>query len=284
MNLRDTIERFLGRTPPARVAVLRLEGAIGMGGARGLSLARLAGPLEAAFKAEDCAAVALILNSPGGSAAQSALIGSRIRALADEYKKPVYAYVEDVAASGGYWLACAADEIVADANSVVGSIGVIAAGFGFAEAIARLGVERRLYTAGHEKSLLDPFLPAKQEDIDRLKALQADIHANFIAWVRNRRGSRLAGDDATLFEGAFWTGAQAKQLGLIDALGDARSDLRRRFGDKVRYRRFGARDGALRRWIGLAQGGPSFNPEAAAWPQQALEALETRSLWARYGL
>ena len=280
MNLRDTIERFVGRTPPARVAVLRLEGAIGMGGSRGLSLARLAGPLEAAFKAEDCAAVALILNSPGGSAAQSALIGSRIRALADEHKKPVLAYVEDVAASGGYWLACAADEIVADANSVVGSIGVIAAGFGFAEAIARLGVERRLYTAGHEKSLLDPFLPAKQEDIDRLKALQADIHANFIAWVRNRRGSRLAGDDATLFEGAFWTGAQAKQLGLIDALGDARSDLRRRFSDKVRFRRFGSRDGALRRWIGLAQGGT----EANAWPQQALETLETRALWARYGL
>ena len=281
MNLRDTIERFLGRTPPARVAVLRLEGAIGMGGSRGLSLARLAGPLEAAFKAEDCAAVALILNSPGGSAAQSALIGSRIRALADEHKKPVYAYVEDVAASGGYWLACAADEIMADANSVVGSIGVIAAGFGFAEAIARLGVERRLYTAGRNKSLLDPFVPAKQEDIDRLKALQAEIHANFIAWVRNRRGTRLAGDDATLFEGAFWTGAQAKQLGLIDALGDARSDLRRRFGDKVRFRRFGARDGALRRWIGLAQGNP-FG--AAAWLQEALEALETRALWARYGL
>ncbi|MCA3262664.1 MAG: S49 family peptidase [Telmatospirillum sp.] len=283
MNLRDTLERFVGRTPPARVAVLRLEGAIGMGGARGLSLARLAGPLEAAFKAEDCAAVALILNSPGGSAAQSALIGNRIRALADEHKKPVYAYVEDVAASGGYWLACAADEIVADANSVVGSIGVIAAGFGFAEAIARLGVERRLYTAGHAKSLLDPFLPAKQEDVDRLKALQAEIHANFIAWVRNRRGTRLAGDDATLFEGAFWTGAQAKQLGLVDALGDARSDLRRRFGEKVRYRRFGARDSALRRWIGLAQSA-SFGTENAAWPQQALEALETRSLWARYGL
>ena len=280
MNLRDTLDRFVGRTPPARVAVLRLEGAIGMGGSRGLSLARLAGPLEAAFKAEDCAAVAFILNSPGGSAAQSALIGSRIRALADEHKKPVYAYVEDVAASGGYWLACAADEIVADANSIVGSIGVIAAGFGFAEAIARLGVERRLYTAGRNKSLLDPFVPAKQEDIDRLKALQAEIHANFIAWVRNRRASRLAGDDATLFEGAFWTGAQAKQLGLIDALGDARSDLRRRFGEHVRYRRFGPRDGALRRLIGLAQA----STEASAWPQQALDTLEARALWARYGL
>ncbi len=283
MNLRDTLERFVGRTPPARVAVLRLEGAIGMGGSRGLSLARLAGPLEAAFKAEDCAAVALILNSPGGSAAQSALIGNRIRALADEHKKPVYAYVEDVAASGGYWLACAADEIVADANSVVGSIGVIAAGFGFAEAIARLGVERRLYTAGRNKSLLDPFVPAKQEDIDRLQALQAEIHANFVAWVRNRRGSRLAGDDTTLFEGAFWTGTQAKQLGLVDAIGDARSDLRRRFGEHVRYRRFGARDGALRRWIGLAQNA-SFGANADAWPQQALETLETRALWARYGL
>jgi len=283
MNLRDALERFAGRTPPPRVAVLRLEGAIGMGGSRGLSLARLAAPLEAAFKAEDCTAVALILNSPGGSAAQSALIGGRIRALADEHKKPVYAYVEDVAASGGYWLACAADEIVADANSVVGSIGVIAAGFGFAEAIARLGVERRLYTAGRDKSLLDPFVPASQEDIDRLKALQAEIHANFIAWVRSRRASRLAGDDATLFEGAFWTGTQAKQLGLVDALGDARSDLRRRFGGKVRYRRFGARDGALRRWIGLAQNA-SLDADSAAWPQQALEALETRSLWARYGL
>jgi len=277
-NLRDSLERLVGREPAPRVALLRLEGTIGTGSTRGLSIARLAAPLARAFEDKDCAAVALVINSPGGSPAQSALIGSRIRRLADENKKPVYAYVEDAAASGGYWIACAADEIVAERNSIVGSIGVIAASFGFEDALRRLGIQRRLYTAGARKSLLDPFGPEKPDDVRRLKDLQAEIHANFIAWVNERRGAKLAGHGATLFDGAFWTGAAALDLGLVDALGDARSDLRRRFGDKVRIRSVGTRARSLRGLLGL---------EAAAdapWPESALQSLEARALWARYGL
>jgi serine protease SohB len=245
-------------------------------------MARLARPLERAFTAKDCAAVALVINSPGGSAAQSALIANRIRTLADENKKPVFAYVEDVAASGGYWLACAADEIFADENSIVGSIGVIASSFGFEDAIRRLGVQRRLYTAGARKSLLDPFGPEKAEDVARLKHLQGEIHANFIAWVRKRRGAKLAGDDAALFEGDFWTGTQALTLGLIDAIGEPRSDLRKRYGEKVRYRGIGTQGRSLRRMIGLA--GAEAGGGAGAWPQEALDALEARLLFARFGL
>jgi serine protease SohB len=282
MNLRDSLERLIGREPAPRVAVLRLEGAIGVGGPRSLSLARLAGPLLRAFEDKNCAAVALIVNSPGGSAAQSALIGSRIRQLADENSKPVYAYVEDAAASGGYWIACAADEIVAERNSIVGSIGVIAASFGFEDALRRLGIQRRLYTAGAQKSLLDPFGPEKPDDVQRLKDLQAEIHANFIAWVNTRRGAKLKGDDATLFEGAFWTGAKALELGLVDSLGDARSDLRRRFGDKVRLRAIGTSTRSLRGLLGL--GAALDAPLATPWPEVALQSLEARTLWARYGL
>lgn len=277
-NLRDSLERLVGREPAPRVALLRLEGTIGTGGTRGLSIARLAAPLARAFEDKDCAAVALAINSPGGSAAQSALIGSRIRQLADENKKPVYAYVEDVAASGGYWIACAADQIVAERNSIVGSIGVIAASFGFEDALRRLGIQRRLYTAGAKKSLLDPFGPEKPDDVQRLKDLQGEIHANFIAWVNARRGARLAGDGATLFDGAFWTGAGALELGLVDALGDARSDLRRRFGDKVRIRAIGTRTRSLRGLLGLQAAGD------APWSESALQSLEARVLWARYGL
>ncbi len=282
MDLRQSLERLIGREPAPRVAVLRLEGAIGVGGQRSLSLARLAGPLLRAFEDKSCAAVALIVNSPGGSPAQSALIGSRIRQLADENEKPVYAYVEDAAASGGYWIACAADEIVAERNSIVGSIGVIAASFGFEDALRRLGIQRRLYTAGAQKSLLDPFCPEKPDDVRRLKDLQAEIHANFIAWVNARRGAKLKGDDTTLFEGAFWTGAKALELGLVDSLGDARSDLRRRFGDKVRLRAIGTRTRSLRGLLGLEAALDA--PFAASWPDAALQSLEARTLWARYGL
>jgi signal peptide peptidase SppA len=277
MDLRASLERLIGRTPTPSVAVIRLQGPIGMGGRRGLSIERLAAPLERAFGMSGISAVALIVNSPGGSAAQSALIGSRIRALADEKKLPVYAYVEDVAASGGYWIACAADEIVAEANSIVGSIGVIAASFGFEDLMRRIGVRRRLYTAGARKSLLDPFGPEKPEDVERLRALQDEIHANFRNWVSARRGARLPAERDGLFTGEFWTGTRARDLGLIDALGDARSDLRRRFGEKVRMRGVPVQGRSLRSLIGLAGGD-------GAWPDDLVDSLETRAIWARYGL
>lgn len=277
-RLRPAIDRALGREPAPLVAVMRLQGPIGMGGRRGLSMERLAAPLERMFKTKGLAAVALMINSPGGAPAQSALIGARIRALADQEKLPVYAYVEDVAASGGYWIAAAADEIVADANSIVGSIGVISAGFGFPDLLRRYGIERRLHTAGARKSLLDPFGPEKAEDIERLKALQSELHGNFKNWIRTRRGVKLKADDATLFEGEFWTGTKALELGLIDALGDARADLRKRFGEKVRYRGFALQGGGfLRRWLGMAE----FERDYAA---EALDALETRAAYARFGL
>jgi signal peptide peptidase SppA len=281
-QLRPAFARLLGRTPAPVVAVMRLQGPIGMGGRRGLSMERLAGPLERMFKTKGLVAVALVINSPGGSPAQSALIGARIRALADQEKLPVYAYVEDVAASGGYWIAAAADEIIADANSIVGSIGVISAGFGFQEMIAKLGIERRLHTSGERKSLLDPFGPEKADDVARLKSIQIELHENFKAWVRARRGAKLKADDATLFEGEFWTGMKALELGLIDGVGDARADLRKRFGEKVRYRGFALQGGGfLRRLLGLSS---QADYAGADLMDGALDAIEARAAFARFGL
>ena len=199
----------------------------------GLSIAGIAKTLDRAFGYRNARAVALVINSPGGSAAQSHLIYRRIRALAEEKKVPVIAFVEDVAASGGYMIACAADEIVCDPASIVGSIGVIGATFGFPEAIKKLGIERRVYTAGEHKSMLDPFLPENAADVDRIKAIQREIHAMFIALVRGSRGERLTGPEPDLFSGEYWVGQTAKEFGLVDHLGDVRSFLRERFGDDV---------------------------------------------------
>jgi signal peptide peptidase SppA len=269
------IERLRG-TPV--VAVVRLSGVIGqMGPLRGgLSLAGLAPILERAFSLGGIKAVALAVNSPGGSPVQSSLIAKRIRALAAEKKLPVFAFAEDVAASGGYWLATAADEIFADESSVIGSIGVISAGFGFQDLLQRAGVERRIHTAGARKSMLDPFRPENAEDIVRLESLQRDIHDGFKAQVRGSRGARLKGDDDTLFSGEFWTGRRALDLGLIDGIGDLRAVMRARFGDKVRLRVVGAPTGWLRRRLGL--GGPE------EWARDLLAAAEERALWARFGL
>jgi serine protease SohB len=260
------------------VAVVRLNGVIGpLGPWRGgLSLAGLASTLERAFSLRGIKAVALAVNSPGGSPVQSSLIAKRIRALAAEKKLPVFAFAEDVAASGGYWLATAGDEIFADDSSIVGSIGVISAGFGFQDLLRRAGVERRIHTAGARKSMLDPFQPENAEDVARLEALQREIHDSFKAQVRARRGARLKGDDATLFSGEFWTGRGALELGLVDGIGDLRSVMRARFGDKVRLRVVGAPTGWLRRRLGLSA------PEE--WPRGVLAAAEERALWARYGL
>ena len=273
------VERF--RHPPPVVAVLRLAGAIGGFGPYrgGLTLAKLAAPIARAFSMPGLAAVALAINSPGGAPVQSALIAGRIRALADEKKVPVLAFCEDVAASGGYWLACAADEIACDASSILGSIGVISSGFGFHELIERIGVRRRLYTAGERKSLLDPFKAEKPEDEARLRLVQDEIHAEFIAWVKARRGARLKADDATLFSGEFWTGRRAVELGLADSIGDLRAALRARFGEKVRLRLV-----ATERRGFLARFSPLGATPASAWAEDLVAAAEARALWARFGI
>src|SRR5499426_4140094 len=225
--------RFRGDIPV--VPVVRLSGVIGFSTPLkpGLTLATCARSLERAFAVRRARAVALMINSPGGSPVQSHLIFKRVRALAEEKGIPVIAFVEDVAASGGYMIACAADEIVADNSSTVGSIGVVGGSFGFHRLLDKIGVERRLYTAGDHKAMLDPFLPEKPEDVQRIKAIQKDVHENFIALVKERRGSKLKGSEESLFSGEFWTAQKAIDLGLADRTGDLRSTLRERFGEKV---------------------------------------------------
>lgn len=272
------IERF--RHPPPVVAVVPLSGIIGRIGplARGLSLRALAGTLERAFSLSDVAAVALSVNSPGGSPVQSALIAGRIRALAAEKKVPVYAFAEDVAASGGYWLLSAGDELYADQSSIIGSIGVVSAGFGFPELLKRIGVERRVYASSEHKAGLDPFRPERADEIEHLRSVQDDIYAAFCAQVRARRAERLKGDEAELFSGRFWSGGKALELGLIDGIGDLRTVMRGRFGDKVRLRVVGDRRPWWRRRMGLAA-------TPAATVLAAIEAsLDERALWQRYGL
>ena len=223
------------------VNLVRLHGAIGVGTPMKppLTFKDINDVLEKAFR-KGIAAVALSINSPGGSAVQSALIHARIRALAEEHKLPVYVFCEDVAASGGYWLACAGDEIYADESSIVGSIGVISAGFGFVEAIDKLGIERRVHTSGENKSILDPFKPERPEDVERLLSLQSDVHAAFKALVRERRAGKLKGEEGDLFTGAFWSGRRALDLGLIDGLGHMHVILRRKLGEKLVIRAISA--------------------------------------------
>ncbi len=255
------------KSDPA-VAVIRLEGTIGAG-PRGMSDKALAPLIEKAFRSKPVA-VALQVNSPGGSAVQSSLIASRIRRLAEEKGVPVTAFVEDVAASGGYWLACAGDDIIADRGSVLGSIGVIAAGFGLHEFIGRYGVERRVHTAGTSKSFLDPFRPEKEEDVARLTEILDDLHAYFIDHVKSRRGTRLAADDE-LFSGRVWVGQGAVDKGLADGLGHLVPVMKARHGDKVQFRVFGPRRGLLGRL-------------GARVVDDALGAIEERAAYARFGL
>jgi len=258
------------RLTPRRptVSVLRLQGPIGMG-ARSLTDASLAPAIEAAFKGKP-AAVALQINSPGGSPVQSSLIAGRIRRLSVEKKVPVLAFVEDVAASGGYWLATAADEIWCDPGSMLGSIGVISAGFGFQDLIARLGVERRVHTAGRSKSLLDPFRPERPEDVERLDRWLGQLHDVFIAQVRGRRGAKLK-ENPDLFTGEVWIGEGAVSQGLADGIGHIGPVLKARFGEKVRVRRYGQRRSLLSRF------GLSLAEEAAG-------LIEERAAFARFGL
>lgn len=280
----NPIARF--RAPAPTVGVLRLYGVIGTPSpwSRHLSLAGLAQGIEKVFKFRHLKAVALAINSPGGSAAQSALIARRIRAIAEEKDVPVFAFAEDVAASGGYWLACAGDEIYADENSVIGSIGVVSAGFGLDGLIERIGVERRLYTAGDKKALLDPFLRAKPEDVKLLQEIQSDVHESFKRMVRERRRGKLRADEDELFSGQFWTGRKALELGLIDGIGDLRTVMRERFGDKVKLRPAGLRRSWWQRRHGHGIAGGAAAPGPADWADGALAAVEERLWWNRFGL
>ncbi len=276
-------------TPRAVVAVVRLNGVIGAVSPLrgGIDFASVVGPLDAAFEMKGIKAVALGINSPGGSPVQSSLIFKRIRALAEEKSLPVYAFAEDVAASGGYMLACAADEIYADESSIVGSIGVVSAGFGFTGLIDKLGVERRVHTAGESKSMLDPFKPENPDDVARLEALQKEVHENFKALVRRARGSRLAETSGDIFTGAFWAAEGAKARGLIDGIGDLRGILRQKFGKEVRLKVVGGRRPFWKRGIGLSGGSGSLAEPAGladGFVQGLLGAIEARSLWSRFGL
>jgi len=274
-------ERFRGDR--VVVPVAKLSGIIGLSTPLrpGLTIGSVARTLDRLFAVRNAAAVALAINSPGGSPVQSHLIFRRIRELAEEKQRRVIAFVEDVAASGGYMIACAADEIIADQHSIVGSIGVVGGSFGFDKLIAKLGIERRLYTSGENKAMLDPFLPEKADEVERLKKLQGEIHEDFIALVKSRRGDKLAGPENALFSGAYWTGRRGLELGLVDSIGEVRSTLRARFGDKVvtpliapERRLFGRRVGGIehRDFIG------------AGLAEDVISALEARALWARYGL
>ena len=270
------------------VSVLRLAGIIGrVGPVRGgsVTLANMERAIDRAFAPKRLAAVALSVNSPGGSPVQSALIAKRIRDRAEERGVPVLAFAEDVAASGGYWLACAGDEIFADESSIVGSIGVIAAGFGFVDLIARHGIERRVHTAGARKGMLDPFRPEDPEEVERLRAVQRDMHETFVSHVRERRGRRLRGDDDMLFSGEFWSGRRAIELGLVDGLGELRGVLRDRFGERVRIRPVAVRRGLRRRLgLGVFDGSPAFGVDAGAVGAEILAALDEWAMWKRYGL
>ena len=271
------------------VPVIRFAGPIGMATPLrpGLSISVLAGPIERAFSMSKLPAVAIVINSPGGSAVQSSLILKRIRQLAQEREKSVYVFCEDVAASGGYYLAVAGDEIYADSSSIIGSIGVIAATFGFDKAIAKLGVDRRVYTAGENKSILDAFRPENVADVQRIKAIQRDIHDSFISVVKERRGAKLTGDESELFSGAFWSAPKAIEFGLIDGISDVRTKMRELFGDNVRLRNVPIGSGGLLSRLRRAPGldvGAVLDGRNFALGDELLSAVETRLLWSRFGL
>jgi signal peptide peptidase SppA len=278
-------KRFRGDIPV--VPVVQLSGVIGFSTPLkpGLTLAGVARQLDRAFGMSNARAVALVINSPGGSPAQSHLIYRRIRMLAAEKKLPVLAFTEDVAASGGYMIACAADEIICNPFSIIGSIGVVGGSFGFAKLMEKVGIERRLYTSGEHKAMLDPFLPEKPDDVERLKAVQREIHQDFIALVKDSRGVRLTGPEKVLFSGEYWTGGKAIELGIADTIGDLRTTLRARFGDEVRIplvapeRSFFGRPRP-----GIAANGLEGLLQRVDLAEDIVSALEARTMWARYGL
>src|ERR1700716_3125162 len=276
------------RRGAAVVPVVRLSGLIGAVTPLrpGMTLSGIARTLERAFAMKNAKALALVINSPGGSPVQSRQIYLRIRQLATEKKLPVLVFVEDVAASGGYMMACAGDEIFCDPSSILGSIGVVGGSFGFQELIKKIGVERRLYTAGEHKAMLDPFLPENPDDVARVKALQREIHTIFIALVKQSRGSRLKGKDDVLFTGEYWAGATSVSLGLADAIGDLRSTLRARYGDKVLTPVVAPSTGLLSGLLGRKSAGAGTLSQLdgiAGLPDELISALESRAIWAKFG-
>ncbi len=274
------------RKSDVTIPVVQLQGMIMAGGSQfrpTLSLASVSPLLNKAFADKQAPAVAISINSPGGSAVQSRLIFRRIRDLAEEKDKKVLIFVEDLAASGGYMIALSGDEIIADPSSIVGSIGVIAAGFGFTDLLKKIGVERRVYTAGKNKMTLDPFQIEKKADVDHLKSLQLEVHQVFIDMVKERRGDKLV-DDKDLFTGMFWSGKRSQELGLVDELGDMRSVLRARFGEKTRMRLITMPRGLFGRRVPGASAGDFTGRLAGVAVSGLVEAAEERALWGRYGL
>ncbi len=281
------------RKESVEIPVVRLHGAIMSGGnqfSKNLNLASVAELLDRAFSDKKAPAVAFSVNSPGGSPVQSRQIHNRIRQLAEEKDKEVIMFVEDVAASGGYMIACAGDEIYVDPSSIVGSIGVVSGGFGFPELLKKIGVERRVYTAGKNKSTLDPFMPEKKADIDRLKKLQLEIHQVFIDMVKASRGDRLNETDE-MFTGAFWTGMQGKELGLVDDIGDMRAVLKEKFGEKTELKLiaqkrglFGGRSQGVAAMLGGGLGASATENLGANLSQGFANTVEEKALWAQYGL
>lgn len=273
---RTWLQRLTGRSG-VTIPVIRLQGVIAADPRPGrLNMASVAPLLKRAFAIKSAPAIAIIVNSPGGSPVQSRLISKRIRDLADEHDKPVLVFVEDAAASGGYFIAVAGDEIIVDPSSIVGSIGVIMAGFGFVDLLEKLGIERRVHTAGINKSTLDPFLPEKPGDIDRIKQVELDVHHTFIEVVKWRRGDRLKAPDETLFTGEWWTGKRGVELGLVDAVGDLHETLRSRFGKDVRLKLIEPKKGLITL--------PRLGFSASGLAGDLAATVEDRAVWARLGL
>ncbi len=263
------------------IPTLRLSGVIGQAGMfrSGLTLNSMDKLIEKLFSDKKCPAIAIIINSPGGSPTQSSLLAEKIISKAKDKKKKVLAFVEDVAASGGYWLACAADEIYVDQNSIIGSIGVISPGFGYVNLLKKIGVERRVYTSGKSKSFLDPFRPEKKEDIKRLKNIQEQIHENFIAYVKKRRGSKIKkSQEKEIFSGLFWIGQKAVDLGLVDGVGSINQILNQRYGKKVKIKIIDQKKSFIQKKLS------SFLPGTLIDTDRLIEKFEEKSLWSRYGL
>ena len=278
------------RDKPVVIPTVRLSGAImaSQGMRPTLSIATAAGRLKKAFSMKDAPAVAIVINSPGGSPVQANLIYKRIRALAEENDKKVIVAVEDVAASGGYMIALAGDEIIADPSSIVGSIGVISAGFGYVDLLEKLGVERRVYTAGTNKMILDPFQPEKKSDIQYLRSIQNEIHDTFVDMVKDRRGDVISGDDKDVFSGRFWTATTGQSLGLVDRIGDIRSIVKERYGEKTQLKVIGAGGGLFKRAPSNGVTMPNMPNDMSAigagFADHMVTQAEERALWARYGL
>ncbi len=279
-KLRSYLPGKWGQVKPV-VPVVRLSGAIGVSSPlkSSLTLSGVEDALETAFGFKEAPAVALTINSPGGSPVQSHLIFQRIRQLADENNKQVLVFVEDVAASGGYMIALAGDDIIVDPASIIGSIGVVSAGFGFTDLLEKAGIQRRVYTSGEKKVTLDPFAPEVKEDVEHLKSLQHEIHEMFIDMVKRRRGDILSDDD-TLFSGLFWTGAKARDLGLVDGLGELHATIHERYGKDTKIKTVGAK----KRFLSRLLPGSSMEEAAATLPTATLATLEEKSLWAKFGL